>query len=272
MIDSLTELCLNMSMKEKDFLKNIGLTDTESEIYYALLAYDGLSASALVKETSIQRTTIYHALETLEHKGLVFKRLQSGKQNYSANSPKNLQRYLDHQIDSIEVKKQSLETHLPQLLKLSKEKPDALKVSQSEGLEGVKNIIEEALYCHSREWQIIAPSKNFFSEFDKDYAKYFLKTRVENKISARSLWESTKDKRILTDLEIKRRNPRILPPVMHGRFKSVILLFDNKIAFIPPLKEKTALLIQSQELHDTMLAVFEGLWLDSKPYKAANGL
>jgi sugar-specific transcriptional regulator TrmB len=254
-------------MAQKSFLKEIGLTDTEAEIYSTLSSFDDLSASQLVKETNVKRTTIYHALETLEQKGLVSKRLQSGKLSYSANNPKSLERYLDSQISSLQYKKQEVVSHLSLLLREEKKKPSSFKINQSEGIQGIKNIIDEALYCHSRRWEIIAPSKNFFSEFDKPYTTYFLKTRLENGIVARSLWESTSGRRILTDAEIKSRNPRILPEAMHGKFKTVVLIFDDKVAFIPSLKEKTAALVQSAELHDSMLAIFEGLWAHSKPYK-----
>jgi hypothetical protein len=50
---------------------------------------------------------------------------------------------------------------------------------------------------------------------------------------------------------------------MHGKFKSVIIIFDDKIAIISSIKELTAILIQSQEIHDTFLAMFEGLWESS---------
>lgn len=251
----------------KQYLKAVGLTDTETEIYSALLNFEHLKASELVKETNIQRTTIYHALETLEQKGLVSKQLQGGRLNYTANNPKSIERYLDGQIQSLKSKKVEFSKLLPTLLSLSKSKTGIFKVTQSEGIQGIKNIVDEALYCHSRKWEIIAPSKNFFSEFDKNYADYFKRTRLENNIVARSLWETTVGRRILTEEEIKRRNPRILPEIMHGKFKSVLLMFDDKIAFIPSLKEKTAVLIQSTELHSTMLAIFEGLWSNSKSYK-----
>ena len=58
----------------KDTLHNLGLTDTESEIYLAGLAYDTISVKELEKTTRINRTTIYHALDTLTKQGLASKR------------------------------------------------------------------------------------------------------------------------------------------------------------------------------------------------------
>jgi len=117
-----------------------------------------------------------------------------------------------------------------------------------------------ALDCKSRHWDIIAPVKNFFSEFDKDYAQYFLKSRNDRNLSSRSLWESQDKHSYITADQIKERNPRILPEVMHGKFKSVLCLYDDKVLMISSLKSKTAVIIQSKELHNTLSAVFEGLW------------
>src|SRR3989339_824298 len=188
-------------------LKNIGLTDTETNIYLTGLQYSSIGVNRLEKETKIKRTTIYHAINTLSKKGLVSKK------------------------DT-----------------------------------GIKLVIEEALYCKSRHWDVIAPPKNFFSDFDKKYAEYFMNTRKRKKISARSLWESKADKKVLTPEDLKQRQPRILPNIMYGKFKSIIIIFDDKVAIISSLKESSAILIQSREVHDTMLALFDGLWHISKEY------
>ncbi len=140
------------------------------------------------------------------------------------------------------------------------------KVSHFEGIKGIKLVVEEALYAKSRKWEIIAPVKNFFSEFDKEYARYFIETRKARGIIARSLWEYSSERRILSPAEVSERNPRYLPEVMHGKFRSVIILFDDKTAFISSLKELSAVLVQSKEHYETMLAMFEGLWVNSKEY------
>ncbi len=250
-----------------ELLTNLGLTTTEACLYAALLGFSGLTVSELVKETALQRTTIYHALETLMQKGLVTKRTTGGTLSFSANEARSLARYLDFEINSLQSKKQELEKALVHLERTAKNKIVSTKVEQSEGAAGIKNIIEQALYCRSRQWEIVAPKSNFFSQFDAEYARYFLQTRLENRITTRSLWERAPGKRVLTEQEIANRNPRILPEAAHGMFATVMILFDDKIAFIPSLAEKTAVLIQSQEIYKTMYAVFEGLWVNAKPYK-----
>ncbi|OGF27831.1 hypothetical protein A2331_07035 [Candidatus Falkowbacteria bacterium RIFOXYB2_FULL_34_18] len=247
-------------------LKNIGLTDTETNIYLTGLQYSSIGVNRLEKETKIKRTTIYHAINTLSKKGLVSKKDTGAKLVFMMTRPENIQRLLNKEIEILENQKTELDEIIP-LLNQHQQKEEAnFNVAHFDGIEGIKLVIEEALYCKSRHWDVIAPPKNFFSDFDKKYAEYFMNTRKRKKISARSLWESKADKKVLTPEDLKQRQPRILPNIMYGKFKSIIIIFDDKVAIISSLKESSAILIQSREVHDTMLALFDGLWHISKEY------
>jgi sugar-specific transcriptional regulator TrmB len=250
----------------KNILREIGLTETESRIYLTGLSYDYISVSELEKQTRIKRTTIYHAINTLMQKGLASKKGTEAKFVFSMTRPSNIRRLIDNKIENLEAKREEVSKIIPLLNDQIAKQEDSFKISHFEGEEGVKLVVDEALYCKSRKWDIIAPYRNFFSEFDEQYAKYFMKTRKYNEIKARSLWERGKGRRNLSIQDINTRNPRFLPDNMTGKFESVIIIFDDKIAIISYLKELSAILIQSQETHDTFSAMFEGLWSASEDY------
>jgi sugar-specific transcriptional regulator TrmB len=246
-------------------LKKLGLTDTEIKIYLTGLGYSSTGVSELVKQTRINRTTIYHALDTLMQKGLVAKKNIGIKQVFSMTDPTNIKNLIDEKISLLKEQKKELDTLVPLLQKELLPQDNQMKVSHYEGIEGIKLVVEDALYCKSKNWDIIAPVKNFFSEFDKDYAKYFVQTRKQRSLTSRSLWETSPSHKDLSPEVLKERNPRILPSVMHGKFKSVICLYDDKVLVISSLKELSAVLIQSKEMNETMSAIYEGLWLASNP-------
>lgn len=212
----------------------------------------------------INRTTIYHALETLTEKGLVANTGTGARLVFAMAEPENIHNLLIGKIRRLEKQKEEMDSLLP-LLKKMDAVSAPISVAHYEGIEGIKLAIEDAYYCKSKHWDIISPVKNFFSEFDKTYAKYFIETRNRRGLTSRSLWEPTEKHKFLTPEQIKERNPRILPSIMHGKFQSVICLYDDKVLIISSLKEKSAILIKSAELHQTMLAIFEGLWSASKP-------
>jgi sugar-specific transcriptional regulator TrmB len=247
-------------------LKNIGLTATETAIYLAGLNFPSIGVKELEKITGIKRTTIYHALNTLMQKGLVANKGTATRLAFIMTDPKDIKRLIVSQIHSLEDQQKELDKILPLLETKSTKQLSHSNVLHYEGIAGIKLVVEQALYCKTRHWDIIAPNKNFFSEFDKKYADYFIQTRQERQISARSLWENNPGRRSLTPEEIKDRNPRYLPKIMQGHFKSVIIIFDDKVAIISSLEELAAILIQSREINDLFKAMFEGLWLTSQEY------
>lgn len=240
------------------------LTDTEAAAYAMLAAVSSASAREISVKTGVKRPTIYHALGTLEQKGLVAARSAGGKTTYSATPPNRLPRLIDERVARLEAQKKALAALAPILAAARSDEPPA-QVAHYEGLAGIKTVVEEALYCRSGRWDIIAPKRNFFSEFDKTYARYFMETRRRRGIVARSLWErGEKPSRTLTPEEIRTRRPRYLPKVMHGKFRSVIILFDDKVAMISSYAALSAVLITSKEMQQTMSALFEGLWSASE--------
>ena len=248
-------------------LQKIGLTETEAQIYLTGLEYSSIGVKELEKKTRIKRTTIYHALDTLMYKGLAAKKGTESKYLFTMTAPDKIHTLIDRDIRKLKKKNKELAKILPLLEQRTKKEKATLKIAHYEGIEGIKLAVEEALYCRSKHWEIIAPHKNFFSDFNKNYAKYFMKTRRENKITARTLWEGERDKKILSKEEIKIRNPRFLPKEMYKKFGTVIIIFDDKVLTISPLEELSAILIQSEEMRDTFLAIFDGLWSMSKKYE-----
>ncbi|MCX6744922.1 MAG: MarR family transcriptional regulator [Candidatus Parcubacteria bacterium] len=251
----------------KTILKNIGLTATETAIYLAGLDFPSIGVKELEKITGIKRTTIYHALNTLMQKGLVANKGTATRLAFIMTNPKDIKRLIVSQIHVLEDQQKELDEILPLLQPKNAKQLTQSNILHYEGIAGIKLVVEQALYCKSRHWDIIAPNKNFFSEFDKKYADYFIQTRQDRQITARSLWENNPGRRSLTPEEIKDRNPRYLPQVMEGHFKSVMIIFDDKVAIISSLDELSAILIQSPEIHDLFNAMFEGLWLASKEYE-----
>ncbi|NQV89915.1 helix-turn-helix domain-containing protein [Candidatus Uhrbacteria bacterium] len=253
-------------------LNALGLTSTEAKIYLAGLGRSGIGVQELSKETQVKRPTVYHALETLIQKGLVSKKGTGARRIFHMSSPENIGHLLDSQIAGLEEQKKGLEILIPLLIaRIDETSSETIEVSQYEGIEGIKMVVEEALYCKKRHWDIIAPKRNFFSEFDKNYAQYYLSSRRRRGITSRSLWEKTLEDakhtpggHKVTPETVKERNPRYLPSVMSGKFASVMILFDDKVALISSYKTLTAVLIRSTEIHEFMKTMFEGLWQGSE--------
>lgn len=251
-------------------LGQLGLSLTESKLYQVGLASaTSVGVMQLQKETAMKRPTIYHALDTLAAKGLVAKVKASNRQLYNFTPPAHLERLAEQEIADAQRKLRLAVQIAPELDKVTLKSGTTL-VSHYEGIEGVKAVVDIALYCKKTSWDIIAPSENFFSEFDRKYAKYYLNTRRYHGIKSRTIWEEKIGTRPLSKVELAERNPRYMPKLMQGRFSSTMILFDNKVAIISSIKNLSAILITSDELNNFFETMFEGLWSISVPYKDFN--
>jgi sugar-specific transcriptional regulator TrmB len=257
---------LNIDTKVETFLYALGLSETETALYLYGLTKSGSTVSELVDATNINRTTAYHALGTLKQKGFVTEAKEQGKLIYEMTKPDELEAYLDRrhaEIDSQRHKLKEISSFFPSSID---EQTTKTVVEKFEGLETVKEAIDRALYCKSREWRIIAPKDNFFSQTDAEYAKYFMSTRRERKIKSRSLWEPGFKEQELTLRDFLERSPRYLPNDLAGHFNSIAIIYDDKALFISSAKNPSAVIIGSQELVGTLIVMHDALWsLARKP-------
>lgn len=247
----------------------LGLTTTEASIYLAALPLSSVGVSDVVKLTDIKRTTVYHALDTLVYKGLAAKKHTTGKVLFSMIAPHSLQHSLSAQKIKIEEQEEELKKIIPELNLIKKDQLFSTQVQHFQGVAGVKAVYEEILNCKSHKWDTISPLPTFLGLYGEDFHKYVNIKRVERNISSRVLWEQVKaDRPRSAYSKYKKREVRVMPLNMQGRFRSKIFIFDNsKIALITPVEDAGAILITSKELCITFQAVFDTIWEISKPLK-----
>lgn len=254
-----------------ELVQSLGLTSSEARLYVAGLGHPGVGVHELSRLTNMKRPTIYHSLHVLEQKGLVAKKGTGRRLVFVMQSPERLRDTLDEEERVIDAKRNVLESLLPLLTRSLGTASPVTQVQHLEGIEGMKTLVDEAMYCKSRTWNILAPKRNFFSDMDPEYGKKFLATRKGRGIVARTLWErpdmAHMPKRHLTAEELQDRHPRYLPEAFRGRFSSTMILFDDKVAFLSSFRAQQGILLQSQEVADLLTMMFDGLWLSSVPYE-----
>ncbi len=248
-------------------LEALGLGKTEAKVYVAGLSYaHGVGVNELQKRTNLKRPTIYHNLDLLAARGLVAKVSSLNRTLYTFSPAAQLERTVEAEVREAKAKLRTLAQLLKEL-ETVQPTADQTVVRHFEGIQGIKTVIDMALFCQQPLWRVIAPVNNFLREFDERYAQYYLVTRKRHSIKSKTLWEQPDPEgRPLTRQEIAERQPRYLPEVMRGQFTATTILFDNKIAIITSLAEQSAILIESAELSNLFVALFEGLWASSTPY------
>lgn len=112
-------------------LAELGLTDAEAKIYYAVLKLKTCTVKQISKESGFHRTNIYDVLEQLKEKGLVSFYQEGKTAKYAAANPNNLYELLNE-------KKELLDSIFPELKSIYSSSSEEIKVEISKGEEGMK--------------------------------------------------------------------------------------------------------------------------------------
>lgn len=249
-------------------LVTIGMTETEATIYVAGLAHESVTLQELSRQTKIKRPTLYHALQRLMEKGLVAERRTSNRSSFTMSPPETMFALLERQRETVDERMKALNVILSSLQRQRGfAEGENVSIVHYHGKQEMKMVMDIAFYCKSKRWDVIAPYHNFVREIDPEYGQKYLRARKTHHITSRVLWEPMPGARKLPPQEIRERNPRYMPASMCGKFQSMIMLFDDKIAIFSSVKTQSAILITSKELHAMFLAMYEAIWDVSEKYQ-----
>lgn len=171
-------------MDKKDFfiknLAEIGLSENEAAVYFALLSLGATTVLKVAKATGIKRTTVYHTIDSLIEKGIARIEHVGLKKLYAAEDPARLKEVL-------ESRTKSLEKLLPDLNALHVNRGIEGTIKQFEGMRAIKNLYSSILdevgrgedYCvvsDPSRWYVHAPE--FFQDFIEKRARLNLNLRM----------------------------------------------------------------------------------------------
>ncbi|MAH07121.1 hypothetical protein CMI38_02630 [Candidatus Pacearchaeota archaeon] len=128
-------------------LKEIGLSERESELYVALLKRGSSKGGELSKTLAMDRTHTYNILNNLINKGLVSFALKEKKTFFEANSPRNL-------FNQIKKKEQIIKSILPDLEALEIKRSEKSNITILEGKAGLRTLLRELFESKIKEIQV----------------------------------------------------------------------------------------------------------------------
>lgn len=247
-----------------EVLQKLGLSQSEIDLYLAMLSQGALLASELMRLTNAKRPTVYYALRQLLARGLVCKVPIQGTQRFQAEPAEKLLVMLDLRQNELAELTEEVRNCLPELKKQAPTHDGVPAVSFFQGQQAMKQIIMETLYCKSRHIDSLAPRDNFFWQIGQAFSKKYVDQRVARNITTRNLWEQPLKPEIMVHSYKNVSQVRILPASLHDRFRTTIFLYDDKVMYISSLSSAYILLVQSREHHELVKAMYEGLWDVSK--------
>ncbi len=250
--------------KEREILKQIGLSDNETNIYLTLLSNGSLSVYEIASKTGIYRPNVYDKLEILMKKGLASYVIKNSKKYFIAAEPEKIDRYLDEQEEKINESKQKLGEIMSKLSAMSNLPKNKTKVEVFEGREGLKVFIMDVVKT-ADEVLITGIDETKYNEMLPTYMpKYF------KEIGAKGIRERV----IIADRPdtFQFDNPvttyRYLPEKEFNPTNTFV--YKNKIGIViwdvPPM----VIRIENKNLANTYRQHFEHLWKIAKKKKTKN--
>lgn len=245
----------------RHILKQFGLTDNEINLYIAGMSMGLSGATELANKTGLKRPLVYHLISTLKDKGLVREAGKKHGRQFVMEPPTRLKEIVERKKRSLEQMEIQLEKAASELEALSSPKPGASRVRFYEGIEGMKNVAGEALKSKGKSVLVIASIDHLLNMFDLPFLQSWLKAADKKKIKRKSIWSKPVDTDLLPPSQL--REQRIAPKDFI--FPSTTFIYDDKVLVFSSPNEKSAFVIESAEYAQTMKALFEQVWRQSKP-------
>lgn len=245
-------------------LINFGLSEKEAQTYLALLELGTALVTDVAKKAELNRSTTYVILEALSKQGLVSIIERKNIRFYTSAPPdrivSNLENNAKRSLELVGIAK-SLLPELKSLYSGSGPKP---KIQFYEGSEGIKTVYEDTL-TSSETIRAFASIESMHATLPGYFPEYY-KRRAKRGIKIRSIFPDTPEARDRTkNNKEEMRESRLVPKNMYS-FTPEINVYDKKIVFMS-LKEKFALIVESEELADALKKAFELAWLGAKNYE-----
>src|SRR3989338_319245 len=233
---------------DKTILKSIGLLDAEIEVYLALLRIGAASVTVLHKDTGLHRTHIYDLLEKLKEKGLVSEFVSSGLKCFHAVAPRRILGYLDE-------KKTAVESLIPNLEGLMKQRTEETIVELYKGKEGLKTILLDILQT-KKNYVVMGSIKQF--ETILEFAlPHFLKKIEKAGIKERILCDKKENViKIKTGYYRRIRSEQLLP--------SSFWVYGSNVALFVWDMPYYVILIKNKDIAQTYVTYFEYFWKRAK--------
>jgi sugar-specific transcriptional regulator TrmB len=241
----------------KDILKEIGLSEYETDIYLSLLENGEISAYVLADKTGMYRQATYDALNRLMEKGFVSAIKEGKSQSFKAVNPEIILEYLNE-------KTESFRSILPELNEMQKKSKSSIIVETYKGRDVLRVYFKDIINVLNKGGELLCTAvdeglahfgsrywKTIVEQYERDMFKLGIKEKVMIKRGGAKLFmKGTTTYRIIPD---KYFNPN--PTCIYGNTVS-IFIWGNPCNLI---------IIRSKEVADSYRKQFELMWKLTKP-------
>lgn len=239
-------------MEIKQVLQQFGLHGKKADVYLAALELGSSSVIEIAKKAGIKRTTCYDILLDLMNEGLISETSKGKKRLFVGEDPEKIQRNLKN-------KERLFAEILPQLQSINNVRGSKPKIRFYEGKDGLIEVYNDTLRYNG---EILAfASYDVVNVLGMGWADEYLKNRIKKGIYARAIAPSSQIliKDFIEKDQDQRRSTKLIDPKKYPFSIEINIYGHNSVALMSS-KEEIAVIIEGQEIHNTMKLIFELIW------------
>lgn len=248
-------------MDESGVLKEIGLTESETKVYLALIDLGDSTRGEIVSKSHIAGSKIYEVLEKLHAKGLIQIYVSQGIKHFKAVNPKQLLRYLEDKKENISKAEDRISSILPFLLQRFVDSEEDQEVGLLDGLKGLDVLFHDQvdLLKKGDTCYVIGGTKGAGEESVYTFFRKIHVLRQQKGIHTRMLYNLAQ-KQIIESNYSHREFPLTETRYINHISPVAINIFKDRTAIIIFGKKITSIQIISQEVANSILEYFNMLW------------
>lgn len=244
-------------------LQNLGLSEKEAKVYVAALELGQETVQNISKKAAINRPTTYLQIESLKTRGLMSQFEKGKKTFFVAESPEQLLRIINVWEKDLAIKKTEANRIIPLLKEVFEGAGERPRVRFLEGQEGAKTLQADFLAVKNKAIESFANLDKVFEIFPKHEEDYSQK-RIEKGIESRVIYTRKDGPLAGANDPAKLRRTRYLASNKLP-LGADITIYDNKVALATYRAKPIGVVIESQEIADTLRAIFNLVWDNAKP-------
>lgn len=242
-------------MELEDFLKQLGLSEKEIEVYLASLEIGEASIVPIKEKTKLPRTTVFHELENLRDKGLIEIIETSTRRIYTPYPPRKIMTLIKGRQEKLQEEADNLQKYLPEFNRLYEFSPFQPRVRFFRG-EEIKDIYEEILETPVDEIMYLGETSKVTDILPKSFFESWVPRKVKKGIRTLSLRAGEDDPFFdpKKDLRKVRYAPKGFVCPVH------YYIYGDNVAILTSVKENFGVVITSRENATAMRNWFKELW------------
>ena len=242
---------------DKQILKELGLTNNETEVYLTLLKTGSISVNEIAEKSGLHRQAVYDALDRLLEKGFVSFVIKNNKKYFQGINPEKILEYLKEKEDNFKY-------ILPDLLNLTRLPREDTFVEFFKGKAIVRTVYRDIIkefQKNSGTVMISGVDERKFMEEDKIALKQHL-LKLRKLKSKEKILVKEGDKYFVEGPQTKYKW------ISEESFNPTpIYVYNNKLTVIIWGNPNYAIIIKNRNLADAYRKQFNMLWKISKQIK-----